>query len=170
MQTSYYRPRGSENRPAGWFGSSRVNRLRTSGTWADGPPGGVKESQRAAVGRELCSGVRGCQHLSSSLRNPTSTHGPGGAWVPSSSVGRGEGSGFPLGVPDPTHLHLEPAHPPKEGEAFTHTQTTGNAFQTGNNSEARSQRSTGKGFSLEIFSPLDGTLGAFSKIQPSEVP
>ena len=54
-----------------------------------------------------------------------------------------------MGAPDPSHLYPEPAHPQREGETFTHTQTAGNALQTGNNSEARSKRS--EGFSLEFI-------------------
>lgn len=114
----------------------------------------MKASQRAAVGRRFHSGVRGCQHSSPSLRNPTFHPKACGYLRLQQALWEGRGSGSLLGELQ-TPLTCAPSHPThhKNGELSVHTQIFGINYEAG------SQSSTGKGFSLEFIFLWKAQLG-----------
>lgn len=120
----------------------------------------VKELQRATIGRGPDSGMKECQYLSPSLRNPTPTHRLVGARGFSKLSGKREEGGYSLGeLQAPlTCIQSQPTHRGLEKHSV-HTQLFGNNFHTGKNSEAGSQSSAGKGSSLEFIRLWKGLLG-----------
>lgn len=124
----------------------------------------VKELQRATIGREHDSGMKECQYLSPSLRNPTPTHRLVGARGFSKLSGRREEGGYSLGeLQAPlTCIQSQPTHQGMERHSV-HTQIFGNNFHTGKNSKAGSQCSVGKDSSLEFIRLWKGLLGYLTR-------
>ena len=151
-------PWGSENRPAGCFGSPPGDGVRPSGSWAEGGPEEWRSHREQLLGGSSAQG-QGLPTLNPFFRNPTLSHRSRGCPAFGQALWEGGWEQLPAGNSWP-QSPAPRASPPTEGEGSIHPHPNpGNALQAGNNSEARFKRSAGKGFSLEFILLWKGLWG-----------